>query len=395
MSSEATLRQISPLFRGSGISGNVFTKFTELADKHGAINLGQGYPEFEGPEELKKTAAGFFAGVGSHQYTSSRGLKELRAAISATDEHFYGLKTDPDRDVLVTAGATAALNLSFRVFLEPGEEVILFEPFYNLYDSLIRTAGGVPKYVALSTPDWAFDPAEVDEAVSDKTKLILLNSPMNPIGKVFTRQELESIADIAKRHGLYVISDEAYEFMAFGENEHIPISTLDDMKDRTIRISSVGKTFSVTGWRVGYLSAPESLIPSLLKAQELANFCIPEPLQRAVIKGLEDTAYLEGLAGMFNEKSQLLSMGLKKAGFSVLSSQGGYFVCADFSDFDFKGDGADFSQYLTRAFKVTPMPLQFFYSGSNKKGENLLRFCIAKEDTTLKQACHNLSRFEK
>lgn len=387
-----TLPQIKPInatFQSSG--SDVFSSLTRMAQRYNSINLGQGAPESGPIGEMTQLAAQGFLKPDTHQYAHPDGTAEFRQAISQANAHFYGLRTDPEEDLLVVnGGATAALNMSLRVLLEREDEVVLFEPFYNFYDPLIRTAGGTPQYVSLTPPAWSFDEANLRSVITEKTKVILLNSPMNPTGKVFSRQELSVIAGIAREHDLYVICDDAYEFFTPENNKHIPLSTLDGMQERCIRISSAGKTFSCTGWRVGYLSAPKNIMPLLKHANTLTGFSVPRPLQTALTHGLQDYDYLGRLGGEFNAKAGVLSDGLNKAGFDVLPYSGGYFVCADFSRLKPQTGSAAFSEYLTREIGVTAMPLQPFYNEIRPEGDTLLRFCVAKSDDTLGDAIQRL-----
>mgnify|MGYP006276589541 CR=1 FL=1 len=370
---------------------NIFTAQTRFAIEHGAINLGQGLPQHDGPGWFKDIALKHLKDEGLNQYGPPAGLAETRDVIADLDQRYYGLPTDPDKNVIVTAGATEGLNISLRLLLEPGDEVILFSPYYNFYNGLIGTTGAKPVFVPLRAPDWHFDPDDIRRAISPKTKAILMNTPSNPTAKIFTKQELNIISDIARENDLYVISDEVYEFLTPPDRPHIPISSLPEMFERTIRISSAGKTFSLTGWRMGYLSAPEHLVPSLLPAHVLASFCVPGGFQKAMAAGLEKRDYLSSLGPAFGRKADILAKGLEQAGFRVLHNGGGYFLIADFGDFEFDGSDVEFCYYLTKEIGVTPLPMSPFCPPGDKDApKTLLRFCIAQDDKTLTAACEKL-----
>ena len=387
------MKSMNPYFQTQSAE-NIFTAQTAVAQKHGSINLGQGFPENDGPDWLKKVAADHLMQNGTNQYCPPAGLQELRQAIAETDESFYDLNTNPEKNILVTAGATEALNISLRTLLQPGDEIILFSPYYNFYDGLISTTGAKARNVQLSPPDWQFDPEDLEAAIGPNTKALLLNTPSNPTGKIFTRDELALIADLVSKHDLTVISDEVYEFLTTPDDPHIPISTLPGMKDRTIRISSAGKTFSLTGWRLGYLSAPDHIMPALLQAHTLTSFCLSSAFQKAVTAGLNDTDFLQSLGPEFANKAKILTKGLDEAGFSPLPFSGGYFVIADFSGFDFDGNDRDFCYHLTKQAGVTPLPLSAFYAKDDQDApSHLLRFCIAKENDTLHKAAEKLIDF--
>lgn len=373
-------------------TSDIFSSQTAFAKKHNSVNLGQGFPEEDGPRVLREIAANAFMQPGNSQYTAPQGHPELIQAIQDIHKSAYGQAVGAD-NILVTAGATEALNISLRVLLEPGDEIIVFEPYYNFYNQLIETTGAVIKPVRLSPPRWSFEEADLARAVSDKTKAILLNSPSNPTGKIFTRDELSEIANLCHSHDLYAISDDVYEFLV---DSKIPrLSELPGMEARTIHISSAGKSFSFTGWRLGYLTAPDRLMPALTKAHIVTSFSSPVPLQVATAAGLRDKDYIDQLGTSFKKKATLLSKGLSNAGLEPLANEGGYFVVADYSAWGFQGSDSDFSYYLTEKAGVTPLPLSAFYQEPRQAPQNLLRFCIAKKDETLLEASKRLEGFAK
>ena len=275
------MRDLNPNFiNGDQSVGNIFSEMTRLALEHNAINLGQGMPDQDGPLKLRKIAAEEILKETGNQYVSPLGLPNLRQVIAKGNRDFYDLDSDPEKEILVTAGATEALNISLRVLMAPGEKIALFTPHYNFYNDLIATNGLQPVYIPLSPPEWDFNADFLERQIKQNdVKTILLNTPSNPTGKVFSRQEMEDIARIAKENDLFVISDEVYEFLTSPDHPHIPISSLDGMKERTIRISSAGKTFSFTGWRLGYLSAPKDLMQALVKAHTITTFCLSAAFQ--------------------------------------------------------------------------------------------------------------------
>lgn len=375
--------------------GNIFTHVSMMASEHDAINLSQGFNEEDGPQYLRDIVADNFRQDGVHQYSFPNGHPDLRNVISNCNKHYYNLDTDPDKHVMVTTSATLALHIALWILLEQGDEVIAYEPFYNFYDPMIRSAGGIPRYVKLSPPEWPVIESDLRKTIGPKTKVLILNSPMNPNGKVFSREELDIIARVAKDHNLIVICDEVYEFLTNPDHPHIPLATLPGMSERVIRISSPGKTFSFTGWRVGYLSAPEEFIPALTKAHTLTTFCVPLPLQMAVARGLQDHDFIARQGHIMKEKADYLASGLSELGFAPLPYQGGFFLCADYRDIahkiGFKGNSLELTEYLTKNAGITPMPLDAFYEDGQEKN-TLLRFCVAKKHSTLANAIEALKK---
>jgi len=374
----------------SALGTTVFTVMSQLAAEHKAINLGQGFPDGNGPDDVRTKAAQFL-GDQPNQYPPMMGVPELRDAVATHAERFYGLGVTRDA-VMVTSGATEAIAACLIGLINPGDEVVLIEPLYDSYLPIVRLAGGIPKLVRLAPPRWELPRAELAAAFSAKTKAIVLNSPMNPIGKVFTADELAFVADLVKRFDAYAVCDEVYEHLTFDGNKHVPLMTLPGMGERCLRIGSAGKTFSLTGWKVGYVTAAPELLQKAAKAHQFLTFTTPPNLQRAVAYGLgKDNAYFHALAGELQHKRDFLTEGLRKVGFHVPEQpQGTYFVAADFTPFGFKGDDAAFCRFLTTEIGVAAIPISAFFEGSGPK--NYARFAFCKQDNVLAEAVDRLGK---
>ncbi len=378
----------------SATGTTVFTVMSALAVQHGAINLGQGFPDYEGPEDVVRAAADALLDH-RNQYPPLTGVPELRQAVAAANRRFYGLEIDPNAEVVVTSGATEALIACLMAVVNPGDEVVVFEPFYDTYLPMIRLLGGIPKLVRLTPPKWELPRAELAAAFSERTKAVLLNSPMNPAGKVFTSAELAYIADLVQRHDAYAICDEVYEHLTFDGWKHIPLMTLPGMRERTMRIGSAGKTFSLTGWKVGYITADRSIAPNVAKAHQNLTFTTAPNLQRAVALGLaKDDTYFAGLSSELQAKRDRLAAGLAKLGFGVLPTQGSYFITTDFSPLGFSGDDVAFCRHLTEAAKVTAIPVSAFYDGKDAP-KNYARFAFCKNDAVLDEALARLTAWRE
>jgi aspartate/methionine/tyrosine aminotransferase len=361
-----------------------------LAVRHGAINLGQGFPDTEGPADVVRAAADALLD-GRNQYPPLTGLPELRQAVAAANRRFWGLEIDPDRGVVVTSGATEALTASLMALLDPGDEIVLIEPLYDTYLPIVRMLGAVPKLVRLQPPAWDLPREELAAAFGPRTKAILLNTPMNPTGKVFSVDELRFIAGLLQQHDAYAICDEVYEHLVFAPAVHTPLMALPGMAERCLRIGSAGKTFSLTGWKVGYVSGPPALIGVVMKAHQNLTFTTPPNLQRAVALGLvKDGAYFAALAGGLAAKRDRLRAGLASIGFGVLPSAGSYFVIADYSAFGFAGDDQAFCRHITEQFGVAAIPVSAFYEG--EAPSRWIRFAFCKQDSVLDEACARLGR---
>jgi N-succinyldiaminopimelate aminotransferase len=378
----------------SAIPTTIFTVMSALAVRHDAINLGQGFPDTEGPRDIVQAAADALLD-GRNQYPPLAGLPELRQAVAECNRRFYGLAVDPAREVVVTSGATEALTASLIALVDPGDEVVLIEPFYDTYLPVVRLLGGVPRVVRLrepspGAPDWSLPLDELAAAFGPRTKAILLNTPMNPTGKVFSREELGAIAALVTRHDCYAICDEVYEHLVFAPAEHVPLMTLPGMRERCIRIGSAGKSFSLTGWKVGYATAPAPLAELVAKAHQNLTFTTPPNLQRAVALGLSrDAAYFEELSASLAARRDLLGEGLRETGFDVLPCSGSYFVIADFRPLGFTGDAMAFCRRIIEQARVGAIPVSAFYDGADPPA-HLVRFAFCKREAVLREAIDRL-----
>ena len=366
----------------------IFTIMSALAVQHGAINLGQGFPDTDGPDDIIEAAASALRD-GRNQYPPLSGVPELRAAVAAANKRFYNLDIDPVSGVCVTSGATEAITACLMALINPGDEVVLIEPLYDTYLPVVTMLGGIAKIIRLSPPHWALPRIELTEAFSPRTKLLLLNSPMNPCGKVFSGAELHFIADLLDQYDAYAVCDEVYEHLAFPPAVHIPLMTLPGMFERSLRIGSAGKTFSLTGWKVGYVSGPAALISIVAKAHQNLTFTTAPNLQRAVAVGLaKPDAYFATLAADLAAKRDLLGAGLAELGFGVLPSDGSYFITTDISPLGFAGDDGAFCRAITEQAGVAAIPVSAFYVSSPPA--NYVRFAFCKQDSVLREALARL-----
>jgi aspartate/methionine/tyrosine aminotransferase len=367
----------------------IFTIMSALALRHDAINLGQGFPDTEGPGDVVRAAADALLDQ-RNQYPPLTGMAELRAAVAAANRRFWGLDIDPAAGVVVTSGATEALAACLAALINPGDEVVLIEPLYDTYLPVIRLLGATPRLVRLEPPDWALPCQALEAAFGPRTKALLLNTPMNPTGKVFTEDELGFLAGLVQRHDTYAICDEVYEHLVFAPARHVPLMCLPGMADRCLRIGSAGKTFSLTGWKIGYVSGPASLMSVVAKAHQNLIFTSPPNLQRAVAIGLaKDDAYFAALASDLAGKAARLGAGLETIGFRVLPSQGSYFITADFSPLGFDGDDVAFCRHITEHAGVAAIPVSAFYQGDAPR--HWVRFAFCKKNEVLDEACARLA----
>lgn len=373
----------------------IFAEMSALAVSTNSINLGQGFPDTDGPQEVLDAAAEALRG-GVNQYPPLPGEAVLREAVAEHQERFWGLTFDPATEVLVTAGATEALAASLMAFVRPGDEVVMFEPYYDSYAAGIALAGGVRKVVTLRPPadgesGFQFDIDELRAAITDKTRVILLNTPHNPTGKVFTGTELMQIAELALDHDLLVISDEVYEHLTFDGVTHIPIATLPGMADRTITISSGGKTFSFTGWKVGWACARPELIAPIRSVKQFLTFVNAAPFQPAIATGLRlGDEYFANFAAELQAKRDRLNAGLESAGFRVFSPQGTYFSTVDIRSVG-GDDCRDFCLSLPERVGVVAIPSSVFYT-NKAEGKHLVRFAFCKQDSVLDAAVERLQQ---
>jgi N-succinyldiaminopimelate aminotransferase len=368
---------------------SIFAEMSGLAVEHGAINLSQGFPDFDGPAFLVD-AANDAMRAGKNQYARSMGVTELVTAIAAHRAHFYGIDLDPMREIVVTAGATEGIAATLLGLVEPGDEVIVFEPFYDSYPACVAMAGGVVKTVRLAFPDLALDVDVLRAACTDKTKLILLNTPHNPTGKVFTREELTAIASIAVEKNVLVVADEVYEHLTFDGAVHIPIATLPGMRERTITLSSAGKTFSYTGWKIGWAMGPASLIAGVQNAHQFLTFAVSTPFQFAVAHALYTVvggAYLDAFKSEYAARRTKVLRALDDAGLRAFTPAGTYFITADFSALS-DDDDRTFAKWMTRELRVACIPPSVFYASDAPR--SLLRFAFCKRDETLDLAAERL-----
>ena len=372
----------------SSYGTTIFEVMSRLSEEHGAINLGQGFPDDRGPADVLQTAADALL-TGWNQYPSMMGTPDLRRALAAHAGRFYGLDVDWKTETMVTSGATEALTACLLGLINPGDEVVLFQPMYDSYLPIVRLAGGVPRFVSLKAPDWSFCRADLEAAFSPRTKLVLINDPLNPAAKVFDRAELELIAEFVQRHDAFAVCDEVYEHIVFDGRRHIPLMTLPGMRDRCLKIGSAGKTFSLTGWKVGYVTAAPHLLQPVAKAHQFLTFTTPPNLQAAVAYGLgKEEGYFTGLAVGLQAKRDRLAAGLASVGFDVLPSAGTYFVAADIGRFGFDGDDQAFCRWLVAEAKVAAIPVSAFFVENAPTG--VVRFCFSKRDEVLDEAIARL-----
>lgn len=374
----------------SSYGTSIFEVMSRLAQEHGAINLGQGFPDGNGPADVVEVAADYLR-TGLNQYPSMMGLAELRQAVAMHNKRFYGLDVDWRTEVMVTSGGTEALASALFGLIEPGDEVVLIEPLYDSYLPIVRRAGAVAKLVRVEPPDWTLPRQALAAAFSARTKLILFNTPMNPCAKVFTAEELGFIAELCRRHDAFAVVDEVYEHLVFDGLAHVPIMTLLGMRERSVRIGSAGKTFALTGWKVGYITAPPHLLTPMAKAHQFLTFTTPPNLQKAVAYGLgKDDAYFEGLARSLQSKRDRLAAGLASVGFDVLACKGTYFITTDFRPLGVNVDDVEFCRRLTTEARVAAVPVSAFYeTGENR---HFARFAFCKDDVVLDEAIVRLKR---
>jgi aspartate/methionine/tyrosine aminotransferase len=376
----------------SATGTTIFTVMSALATEHGAINLGQGFPDYDGPEDVIDAAAAALRD-GRNQYPPMTGVPELRQAVADHNRRFYGLEVDPGAEVVVTSGATEAITACLMAVLNPGDECVLIEPLYDTYLPVVKLLGAVPKLVRLTPPKWELPRAELAAAFGPKTKAILLNTPMNPTGKVFTAAELAFIADLLERHDAYAVCDEVYEHLTFDGWKHIPLMTLPGMRTRCMRVGSAGKTFSLTGWKIGYVTCDRSLASNVAKAHQNLTFTTPPNLQRGVAVGLAKAdAYFAGLSTHLEAKRDRMAAGLAALGFGVLPTQGSYFITADVRPLGFAGDDVAFCRAITLDARVTAIPVTAFYA-SEAPPNHFVRFAFCKNDALLDEALARLGRW--
>lgn len=380
----------------------VFEEMSRLANQYGSTNLGQGFPDdqLEGPAAMKEIVAKSLLEC-SNQYPPMMGVPELRQAVARHSHRHAGVAVDWQREVLVTVGATEALAAAFLGLLNQGDEVVLFEPLYDSYIPMIRRAGAVPVAVQLRPPNWEFSLTELQGAFTPRTKLVVVNTPHNPTGKLFTPQELAHIAEMCRERGCLAILDEVYEHLVYPGQEHVTLRALPGMAERCLRIGSAGKTFSFTAWKVGWVTGPAPVIAAVAKAHQFLVFTVPSALQRAVAYGLdEEQAFYCGLGPSLLRKREYLDGELTALGFRVLPAQGSYFLTADFSGLLPEGIAAaeregdvEFCYRLTREAGVTLIPISAFYGDRAAAPRTLVRFAFCKSDQKLQEAVAKLQSY--
>jgi len=369
--------------KASRFTESVIREMTRLAQRHGAVNLSQGFPDFPAPEAVKAAACDAIR-ADINQYAVTWGAKALREAIAADMSTRHGVPVEPDRHVTVCCGATEAMMATMLAIVDPGDEVIVFEPFYENYGPDAVLSGATPRYVPLRQ-DWTFDPDELAGAFSNRTRAIIINTPNNPTGKVFTRAELETIAALCRKWGVIAVTDEIYEHILYDGHQHVPMATLDGMAERTVTINSMSKTFSVTGWRVGWTIAPDDLTGAIRKVHDFLTVGAAAPLQAAaaVALGLPQS-YFDGLASTYRVRRDRLMGILREAGFACDAPQGAYYIMTDISAFGFPDDVA-FARYLVTDVGIASVPGSSFYRNA-EAGRTRIRFCFCKKEETLAAA---------
>ncbi|WP_277454983.1 pyridoxal phosphate-dependent aminotransferase [Janibacter sp. DB-40] len=371
----------------------VFSKMSALARQHDAVNLGQGFPDTDGPDEVLEAARRAIT-AGHNQYPPAQGVPTLRSAIADHQRERYGIDLDPGSQVLVTSGATEAIASALLALVEAGDEVVTFEPYYDSYAAGISLAGGVQRSVPLTFPDLGFDRERLAAAFSERTRVVLINTPHNPLGKVFTREELTVIADLAREHDAWVVSDEVYEHMTYAGAVHVPIASLPGMAERTLTIGSAGKAFSVTGWKVGWISGPEPLVTAVTTVKQYLTFTTASPLQHAVAEALRlGPGVLEEMASSLAARRDLLVEGLTAAGFEVAVPQGTYFVVADAAPLGVT-DAVEWCLQLPEKVGVVGVPVSVFCSSPDETTASLVRFAFCKQEDKLREACRRLAAMD-
>ena len=369
---------------------SVIREMTRLNQMHGGVNLSQGFPDFPAPAAIKEAAcAAIMADV--NQYAVTWGTKGLRDAIAREFTRRYAVPVVPDQQVTVTCGSTEAMMATMMALIDPGDEVVIFEPFYENYGPDAILSGATPRFVTLREPDWSFDPDELAAAFSNRTKAIILNTPNNPTGKVFSRAELEIIAALCQKWGAIAISDEIYEHIVYDGATHVPIASIDGMAERTVTINSLSKTYSVTGWRVGWAISPPALTGAIRKVHDFLTVGAAAPLQEAGVAalGVED-AYYDQLAASYQRRRDLLLDILRRHHFTCYVPSGAYYIMTDIGGFGF-ADDVEFARYLVKDVGVAAVPGSSFYRHA-ELGRTKLRFCFCKKDETLAAADARLER---
>jgi len=379
--------------RVANFGTTIFSEINNLARQHGAVNLGQGAPDFDGPPDVLAAAVDAIRSQ-LNQYAPGQGMPRVKEAIARHAQRFYDQTYDPMTEIAITSGATEGMFAAILGLTDPGDEVIVFEPVYDSYIPNMQMAGVIARSVVMREPDWAFDPDELSAAFNERTRAIIINTPHNPTGKVFSWEELSLIADLCQRHDVIAITDEVYEHILYDGNTHTPLATLPGMADRTLTISSLGKTFSVTGWKVGWALGPAELITGLNRAHQFITFAVASPLQAASALALDlPITYYEALQSSYQGKRDYLIDALQEAGFEVLMPQGSYFVMASYQNIvpDHIKNDVQFAEWLITEGGVACIPPSAFYQAQNRHlAGSLARFAVCKKDETLTAAAERL-----
>ncbi|MBN1571113.1 MAG: aminotransferase class I/II-fold pyridoxal phosphate-dependent enzyme [Acidobacteria bacterium] len=372
---------------------SVIREMTRLAQMHNAINLAQGMPDFEAPGEIKEAACRAIM-KGINQYAITWGAKVFRDAIAVKVKAGLGMDVDPEREITVTCGSTEAMIASLLATINPGDEVIIFEPFYENYGPDTILSGATPRFVTLHPPDWHFDPKELEAAFNNHTRAIIINTPNNPTGKVFTSSELQLIADLCMKWDALAITDEIYEYILYDKHTHTAMASLDGMRDRTITVNALSKTYSVTGWRVGYAIASPHLTQGIRKVHDFLTVGAPAPLQEAGAVALAlPQEYYTDLAAVYQRRRDLLLKALRDAGFHCSAPQGAYYIMAGFRALSRLND-TDFARYLVKDVGVAAVPGSSFFQ-KPEQGSGYIRFCFCKKDSTLQSAGDRLQTISR
>jgi N-succinyldiaminopimelate aminotransferase len=380
------MKPLNPTFAGTGTT--IFSVMSALANQHGAVNLGQGFPDTDGPLALRERAAQALI-EGPNQYPPMMGVESLRQALAAHAKRFYDLNYDWRSEIVVTSGGTEALTASIMGLVKPGDEVVLVEPAYDSYRPIVEVVGGIAKPIRLSAPGWTLTEQALASVFSDKTKVMMLNSPMNPAGKVFAKSELELVAKFLTKFDALAICDEVYEHLTFDGLKHAPLATFPGMHERCVRVGSAGKMFSLTGWKVGWVEGPAALVGAIAKAHQFITFTTPNALQIAVAHGIETAQdFFLNLAKELEGNRNYLARELKEIGFGPLPAQGTYFLTTDISGLRFNGSDVDFCKHMTEHARVAAIPLSVFFTGDAP--QTLVRFAFCKQRKVLEEAVSRL-----
>ncbi len=373
---------------------SVIREMSRLAVQYGAINLAQGFPDFPAPDFIKKFAV---EAINSdiNQYAITWGSKNLRNAIVEKFKSFYNMEFDPETEVTVCCGSTECMISALLGVINQGDEVVIFEPFYENYGPDVILCGAKPVYITLKSPDFSLEREQLEQAFSERTKAVIINTPHNPTGKVFSKKELELISEFCVKYNVLAITDEIYEHILYTEKPHIPIATLPEMRERTITINGISKTFSVTGWRIGYILAPENLNNGIRKVHDFLTVGAPAPLQEAAAKAMAvEKEFYENLKTFYQNKKNILLQALKETGFQCIEPEGAYYIITSFDNFGFNND-IEFTEYLIKDIGVAVVPGSSFYTEKSTESNKFVRFCYCKKEETLTKAIEKLNKIRQ